>query len=308
MWCVFFVNLVTDGSLNAYAIEPRSVPGLRGIALGPFIHSGWGQIGSNTLAFLPLSALVVLRRGLASWGVLSAVVVVLGGLASWAAVEGPGGAPVTGCRGWNFGMLANVLIVAMRSAFPRRCAPAAMDCSPHVLEDMGVGTLALAFYCTLGTWVRVGEEGRPPWQVDTCFLSAGAFAGEVHVRLAVGRYGDYVAGSSSDGDEQSRAENGGHTHDSETSRQHECARTQAAGTGFEPKWAEGRSLPLGGAMPSPAPGDWSRDHGADDPGAAAHRPPPAGAEGGWASSEWGRLVARDREERGLPGSQVITQW
>lgn len=52
----FFLNL----GLSVYGIFPRTLKGLLGIVTGPFIHSDWGHLASNTLPILTLTTILVL--------------------------------------------------------------------------------------------------------------------------------------------------------------------------------------------------------------------------------------------------------
>ena len=61
IWVVEVVNAFTGHSLNVYGILPRTVEGLRGIPLSPFLHGGFGHLLSNTLPLLALGGLAALR-------------------------------------------------------------------------------------------------------------------------------------------------------------------------------------------------------------------------------------------------------
>ena len=58
---VEIVNASMGHQLNAWGIFPRSVHGLAGIPLAPFLHGGIGHVISNSIPFLVLGGIVLLR-------------------------------------------------------------------------------------------------------------------------------------------------------------------------------------------------------------------------------------------------------
>jgi membrane associated rhomboid family serine protease len=61
IWIVFAANSLLGGSLFAYGIIPRTQAGLRGLLFAPFIHGNMAHILANTVSFLLLGWLVMLR-------------------------------------------------------------------------------------------------------------------------------------------------------------------------------------------------------------------------------------------------------
>ncbi|HVD60764.1 MAG TPA: rhomboid family intramembrane serine protease [Gemmatimonadaceae bacterium] len=61
MWMVFFASVVSGGHLLVLGIIPRTAIGLRGIFLAPFLHGSVAHLVSNTISFLFLGWLVMLR-------------------------------------------------------------------------------------------------------------------------------------------------------------------------------------------------------------------------------------------------------
>lgn len=61
MWIVFVVSSVTGGALLWLGVIPRTVLGLRGVLFAPFLHGSLAHIISNSLPFLFLGWLVILR-------------------------------------------------------------------------------------------------------------------------------------------------------------------------------------------------------------------------------------------------------
>ena len=50
LWVVQIVNIFLDYSLNQYGLVPRTIEGLRGIPLSPFLHGGFGHLVSNDIS------------------------------------------------------------------------------------------------------------------------------------------------------------------------------------------------------------------------------------------------------------------
>ncbi|WP_434047162.1 MULTISPECIES: rhomboid family intramembrane serine protease [Sorangium] len=83
LWAIELLDfLIFRGSLDALGIRPRTVPGLVGIALAPLLHGGFAHLAANTLPFLGLGWLIMLRKtsDLVLVTLLSALV---GGLGVW---------------------------------------------------------------------------------------------------------------------------------------------------------------------------------------------------------------------------------
>ena len=61
LWAVLAANIVVGGSLFAYGVQPRTLEGLRGILLAPFLHASVAHLMANTVPLLVLGWLVLLR-------------------------------------------------------------------------------------------------------------------------------------------------------------------------------------------------------------------------------------------------------
>lgn len=82
LWAVEAVNLTTEHTLNTWGILPRTLSGLRGIPLSPFLHGNLSHLVVNTVPFLVLGGLVALQGRRAFLGV-SLFIVLTGGAAVW---------------------------------------------------------------------------------------------------------------------------------------------------------------------------------------------------------------------------------
>ena len=61
MWAVFVANALSGGALLSLGVIPRTSIGLRGIIFAPFLHGSLGHIIANSIPFLVLGWLVMLR-------------------------------------------------------------------------------------------------------------------------------------------------------------------------------------------------------------------------------------------------------
>lgn len=60
-WVVFVVNALLGGSLLGLGIVPRTAIGLRGILFAPFLHASLNHVVANSIPFLALGWMVMLR-------------------------------------------------------------------------------------------------------------------------------------------------------------------------------------------------------------------------------------------------------
>ncbi|WP_433935883.1 rhomboid family intramembrane serine protease [Sorangium cellulosum] len=108
LWAIEIIDfLVFRGSLDALGIRPRTVPGLVGIALAPLLHGSFAHLAANTLPFLGLGWLIMLRKtsDLVLVTLLSALV---GGLGVW--LTGSPSSVHIGASGVIFGYFGFLLL------------------------------------------------------------------------------------------------------------------------------------------------------------------------------------------------------
>lgn len=114
IWGVSTINLlIFGGALNLYGIRPRTVDGLWGILLMPFLHGGFPHLLANTVPFATLGWLVMLRR-MADFFIVTAVTILISGLGVW--LTGPTNSVHIGASGLIFGYFGFLLL---RSYFER---------------------------------------------------------------------------------------------------------------------------------------------------------------------------------------------
>jgi membrane associated rhomboid family serine protease len=107
MWLSEIVDTLLGGRLDGLGIRPRIVDGLVGIPLAPFLHSGFAHLIGNTIPFLVLGWLVLLRETRHFIAVFVATTL-LGGLGVW--LLGHSGTHI-GASGVVFGLLGYLLLV-----------------------------------------------------------------------------------------------------------------------------------------------------------------------------------------------------
>lgn len=106
-WSVELVDrLAYGGSLERYGIHPRDLASLWGIFLAPLLHVGWVHLGANTVPFVILGWLVMLR-GLSNFAVVTGVAILVGGLGVW--LLGAPNSVHVGASGLIFGYLGYLL-------------------------------------------------------------------------------------------------------------------------------------------------------------------------------------------------------
>lgn len=60
-WLVFVANTAVGGALTRFGIVPRTVNGLWGILFAPFLHANLNHLIANTVPFVALGWMVMLR-------------------------------------------------------------------------------------------------------------------------------------------------------------------------------------------------------------------------------------------------------
>lgn len=105
MVIVMFANMLTLGFVNGSGIVPRTISGLIGIPLSPFLHASWLHLIGNVTTFVPL-AIMASMTGKGNFIKASLVIVFLGGLLTW--IFGRNAIHV-GASGWIFGLWAFVM-------------------------------------------------------------------------------------------------------------------------------------------------------------------------------------------------------
>ena len=82
VWLVEVVNFIFAHGLTTWGIMPRSLTGLVGIPLAPFIHANFWHALSNTIPLLVLGGLT-LSIGEKRFWLVTIAIVVLSGIMVW---------------------------------------------------------------------------------------------------------------------------------------------------------------------------------------------------------------------------------
>ncbi len=159
MWIAELLDYALPVEMDFWGIEPRTIDGLTGVVLGPFLHGDFGHLAANTVPFLVLGLLVAWRAGPALFRVL-AVITILGGLGVW--LLAPGNVITIGASGVVFGLLGYLVAAG---AISRR--PVDIVISVVVLLVYG-GTLAGA--------TPIGVGAGVSWLAHLMGLAAGVLA------------------------------------------------------------------------------------------------------------------------------------
>ncbi len=106
-WLAFAVTVLSGGALLSYGIVPRTVSGLRGIVFAPFLHANLNHLVANTIPFVLLGWLVMLRDA-RHFGRVTIAAMLGSGLVSWA-LGAPGSVHI-GASGVIFGYLGFLMV------------------------------------------------------------------------------------------------------------------------------------------------------------------------------------------------------
>ncbi len=106
-WLIEIVDWALPwGALDWYGIHPRSLIGLPGIVLAPFLHAGFGHLLANTLPFFILGWLVMVRSR-QDFFTVALTALVVSGLGVW--LFGGSNTVHIGASGIVFGFLGYLL-------------------------------------------------------------------------------------------------------------------------------------------------------------------------------------------------------
>ena len=157
MWLLEIVDLFLGGRLDYYGIRPLSIIGLRGILLAPFLHGGLGHLIANTIPFLTLGWLIMLRQT-SDFFTVTIITMLVSGLGVW--LLAPANSIHIGASGLIFGYFGFLLL---RGYFERSFAA--------ILFSLIVGLLYGGMI-----WGVLPLQDGISWQGHLFGFVAGAFA------------------------------------------------------------------------------------------------------------------------------------
>lgn len=82
MWIVEILDLLPFLNLDRHGIHPRTVSGLPGILIAPFLHGDFSHLALNSLPFIILGGTVLLNGVRVFWAV-TVIITVTGGFGVW---------------------------------------------------------------------------------------------------------------------------------------------------------------------------------------------------------------------------------
>ncbi|MDP7555457.1 MAG: rhomboid family intramembrane serine protease [Nitrospinota bacterium] len=82
IWAIELVNMFVGHQLNRFGILPRTLYGLIGIPLSPFLHGGIWHTLLNTVPFVVLGGLII-TRGIGEFLEVSLFIILVGGGCLW---------------------------------------------------------------------------------------------------------------------------------------------------------------------------------------------------------------------------------
>ena len=142
--------------------SPSHVAGLRGIPFAPFLHGSFAHLLANTLPFLALGFLVMLRHS-RQFVAVSLTIILISGLGTW--LIAPAHTVHIGASGLIFGYFAFLLVAAYYERSPRA---------------IGLALMVILFYGGL-LWGALPQAGAISWQGHLFGLVGGAVAARAFV-------------------------------------------------------------------------------------------------------------------------------
>ena len=117
MWLVWAVDLVVPGRIG-HGIVPRTAYGLTGIVMAPFLHANVQHLLANTIPFVLLGAIILLR-GAETFTFVLLLSAAIAGLGTW--LFGTPNTQHIGASGIVFGFFGYLLV---RAVYDRRISSA----------------------------------------------------------------------------------------------------------------------------------------------------------------------------------------
>lgn len=115
MWIAFFVTFLTGGALMSLGVIPRTAIGLRGILFAPFLHASLSHLLANSIPFVLLGWLVMLRDA-RHFVTVTMYAMIGSGLLAW--LLGAPGSVHIGASGLVFGYLGFLMLAGWFARSP----------------------------------------------------------------------------------------------------------------------------------------------------------------------------------------------
>ena len=157
MWAVFAVTWISGGALLWLGVLPRTAIGLRGIIFAPFLHGSLAHLLANSIPFVILGWLVMLRDP-RHFTTVTLVTMVSSGLMAWL-IGAPGSVHV-GASGVIFGYLGFLMLSGWYA---------------RSVGSIAVSVLVTIFWGGLVLGVMPGQAGVS-WQAHLGGFIGGVYA------------------------------------------------------------------------------------------------------------------------------------
>ncbi len=119
LWAVYLVDWIVPARFVDWGITPRTISGLIGVPLAPFIHDGLGHLISNTIPLAILLFLFMASRK-NPWLRITEVAL-LGGVLLWLFGRSGSGQEIAvhvGASGLIYGLIAYLIVAGFREKHP----------------------------------------------------------------------------------------------------------------------------------------------------------------------------------------------
>ncbi|WP_283138740.1 rhomboid family intramembrane serine protease [Rhizohabitans arisaemae] len=166
LWALEIFDYATGSSLDGFGIRPRSLDGLPGIVLAPFLHFGFDHLIANSLPLLVLGFFAAMR-GIGRFLLASVVIMLVSGAGVW--LISPSDSVTIGASGMVFGYFGYLVA---RGVFDRRTV------------DIALAVVSVVLYGSLIWGVLPSQQGVS-WQGHLFGLVGGVLAAWVMRRQAV---------------------------------------------------------------------------------------------------------------------------
>ncbi|GAA5497007.1 hypothetical protein Rhal01_03195 [Rubritalea halochordaticola] len=162
-WIIEAIDqLLLGGFLDQFGVRPRSLMGLIGIPLMPFLHGNFSHLLSNTLPFLVLGYIMLKAEG-RRFLYSSVYLIFLSGLGTW--LISPANSVHIGASGLIYGYFGYILTRAWLDRHPLW---------------MLTGIIVIIFYGGMIYGVLPNQSLQVSWQGHLCGLIAGIALGRRH--------------------------------------------------------------------------------------------------------------------------------
>ncbi len=159
VWGLEIIDLLPAINLDAFGVRPRSIFGLIGIPLMPFLHGDFSHLLSNTFPFLILGW-IVLQAEKENFIVATVTIILLCGMGTW--VIGSNNSVHIGASGLVYGYFGYVMVRAFMERRPKWIA---------------AGLFVGIFYGSMIFGVLPVFTQEFSWEGHLCGMAAGMWFG-----------------------------------------------------------------------------------------------------------------------------------